>query len=74
MPKTLEIQIAPGQLLEILWQDDNPGPLEPALRDDELTLTFTVPAHLKRVEERAPVRPGVGLRLECLRGRPAVQP
>jgi len=47
--KTLEIRIAPGRLLEILWQEDNPGIFEPALWDNELTITFTVPAHLKRV-------------------------
>jgi hypothetical protein len=45
---TLEIRIAPGQLLEILWEEDNPKAFEPTLRDNELTITFTVPAHLKR--------------------------
>jgi hypothetical protein len=46
--ETLEIRIAPGRLLEILWAEDNPGTFEPALWDNELTITFTVPAHLKR--------------------------
>ena len=46
--ETLEIRIAPGRLLEILWQADNPRTFEPALWDNGLTLTFTVPAHLKR--------------------------
>ena len=46
--ETLEIRIAPGRLLEILWQEDNPRTFEPALWDNELTITFTVPAHLKR--------------------------
>ncbi len=46
--ETLEIRIAPGRLLEILWEEDNPGTFEPALWDNELTITFTVPAHLKR--------------------------
>ncbi len=35
--------IAPGRLLEILWQEDNPRTFEPALWDNELTITFTVP-------------------------------
>ena len=47
--ETLEIRIAPGRLLEILWEEDNPKTFEPALWDNELTVTFTVPAHLKRV-------------------------
>ena len=47
--ETLEIRIAPGRLLEILWAEDNPRTFEPALWDNELTVTFTVPAHLKRV-------------------------
>ena len=46
--ETLEIRIAPGRLLEILWQEDNPGTFEPAFWNNEVTLTFTVPAHLKR--------------------------
>ena len=46
--ETLEIRIAPGRLLEILWEEDNPKTLEPALWDNELTVTFTVSAHLKR--------------------------
>jgi DNA invertase Pin-like site-specific DNA recombinase len=46
--ETLEIRIAPGRLLEILWEADNPITFEPALWDNELTITFTVPAHLKR--------------------------
>ena len=46
--ETLEIRIAPGRLLEILWEEDNPINFEPALWDNELTLTFTVPAHLRR--------------------------
>jgi DNA invertase Pin-like site-specific DNA recombinase len=46
--ETLEIRIAPGRLLEILWEEDNPITFEPALWDNELTITFTVPAHLKR--------------------------
>ena len=46
--ETLEIRIAPGRLLEILWAEDNPRTFEPALWDNELTVTFTVPAHLKR--------------------------
>jgi len=46
--ETLEIRIAPGRLLEILSGEDNPGTFEPALWDNELTITFTVPAHLKR--------------------------
>ena len=48
MQETLEIRIAPGRLLEILWEEDNPITFEPALWDNELTITFTVPAHLKR--------------------------
>ena len=36
-------------MLEILWEEDNPKTFEPALWDNELTVTFTVPAHLKRV-------------------------
>ncbi len=35
--ETLEIRIAPGRLLEILWQEDNPGTFEPALWDNGLT-------------------------------------
>ena len=46
--ETLEIRIAPGRLLEVLWEEDNPKTFEPALWDNELTVTFTVPAHLKR--------------------------
>ena len=46
--ETLEIRIAPSRLLEILWEEDNPKTFEPALWDNELTVTFTVPAHLKR--------------------------
>ena len=48
MRETLEIRIAPGRLLEILWEEENPRTFEPALWDNELTITFTVPAHLKR--------------------------
>ncbi len=46
--ETLDIRIAPGRLLEILWEEDNPGTFEPALWDSELTITLTIPAHLKR--------------------------
>jgi DNA invertase Pin-like site-specific DNA recombinase len=46
--ETLEIRIAPGPLLEILWEEDNPRAFERTLRDNELTITFTVPTHLKR--------------------------
>ena len=46
--ETLEIRIAPSRLLEILREEDNPKTFEPALWDNELTVTFTVPAHLKR--------------------------
>ncbi len=35
--ETLEIRIAPGRLLEILWQEDNRRAFEPALWDNELT-------------------------------------
>ena len=35
-------------MLEILCEEDNPKTFEPALWDNELTVTFTVPAHLKR--------------------------
>ncbi len=48
MRETLEIRIAPGRLLEILCEEDYPPAFEPALWDNELTITFTVPAHLKR--------------------------
>ena len=36
--ETLEIRIAPGRLLEILWEEHNPITFEPALWDNELTL------------------------------------
>ena len=35
--ETLEIRIAAGRLLEILWEEDNPKTFEPALWDNELT-------------------------------------
>jgi hypothetical protein len=46
--ETLEIRVAPGRLLEILWEEDNPRTFEPALWNNKLTITFTVPARLKR--------------------------
>ena len=57
--ETLEIRIAPSRLLEILWEEDNPKTFEPALWDNELTVTFTVPAHLKRagMETRLRIHP-----------------
>ncbi|MEM7222743.1 MAG: recombinase family protein [Pseudomonadota bacterium] len=47
-PKTLEIRFAPGRLLELLWDEDTPGALEPNLPDSAPSVTITVPAHLKR--------------------------
>ena len=35
--ETLEIRIAAGRLLEILWEEDNPKTFEPALWDNALT-------------------------------------
>ena len=46
--ETLEIRILPGRLPAVLSGEDDPGSIEQAAPDDGPTITFTVPARLKR--------------------------
>ncbi|MCH9054199.1 MAG: recombinase family protein, partial [Proteobacteria bacterium] len=46
--ETLEIRILPGRLPAVLCGEDDPESIEQAVLDDGPTITFTVPARLKR--------------------------
>jgi site-specific DNA recombinase len=46
--ETLEIRILPGRLPAVLCGEDDPVSIEQAVPDDGPTITFTVPARLKR--------------------------
>ena len=46
--ETLEIRILPGRLPAVLCGEDDPESIEQAMLDDGPTITFTVPARLKR--------------------------